>query len=262
MNRLPLKDNALIVALDHARTLGAVDGLENPGKVLEQVIEAGADGVMTSYGVVRRYREQLIGRVPTFLRLDGGPSIYREDWLKYTEWSLLHTVEDARALGVDGVCVMCFIGGDVELETFRIVARVVGDCRADGLPVMVEALPGIDTPRIHKPLAPEVMASAARIAFEHGADIVKTYYTGTVEGFRKVTANCPVPTLVAGGAKMDTVEAALTVVHGAMQGGAKGVVFGRNIWQNANIRGVIASLRAIIHQGATVEQAMKEFWKA
>jgi DhnA family fructose-bisphosphate aldolase class Ia len=261
MNRLPLKDKALIVALDHARTLGALDGLENPGRVLKQVIEAGADGVMTSYGVVKRYRELLIGRVPTFLRLDGGPSSYREDWLKYTEWSLLHTVEDARALGVDGVCVMCFLGGDVELDTFNIVARVVGDCQKDGLPVMVEALPSLDTPRIRKPLAPEAMASAARIAFEHGADIVKTYYTGTAEGFKKVTVNCPVPVLVAGGAKMDTVEAALTVVYGAMQGGAQGVVFGRNIWQNADIPGVMASLRAIIHQGATVEQAMKEFGK-
>jgi class I fructose-bisphosphate aldolase len=262
MNRLQLKDKALVVAMDHARTLGLVDGLQNPGKILEEVIAAGADGVMTSYGVVKRYRDQLIGRIPTFLRLDGGPSIYREDWLKYTEWSLLHTVEDARALGVDGVCVMCFLGGDVELKTFEIVARVVRDCRGDGLPVMVEALPCIDTPRIRKPLAPEMMASAARIAFEHGADIVKTYYTGTTEGFRKVTGNCPVPVLIAGGAKMDTVEAALTVVHGAMQAGGKGVVFGRNIWQNSNIHGVMASLRAIIHHGAAVEKAMKELRNA
>jgi DhnA family fructose-bisphosphate aldolase class Ia len=258
MNRLQLKDKALIVAMDHARTLGLVDGLQNPGEILEKVIAAGPDGIMTSYGVVKRYRDQLIGRVPTFLRLDGGPSSYREDWLKYTEWSLLHTVEDARALGIDGVCVMCFLGGDVELKTFEIVARVARDCQGDGLPVMVEALPCIDTARIRKPLAPEAMASAARIAFEHGADIVKTYYTGTTEGFRKVTENCPVPVLIAGGAKMDTVEAALTVVHGAMQAGGKGVVFGRNIWQNSNVPGVMASLRAIIHQGATVEEAMKE----
>jgi hypothetical protein len=41
---------------------------------------------------------------------------------------------------------------------------------------MVEALPCIDIPRIREPLAPEAMPSAARIAFEHGADIVKTYY--------------------------------------------------------------------------------------
>jgi DhnA family fructose-bisphosphate aldolase class Ia len=203
---------------------------------------------------VKRYAEQLIGRLPVFLRLDGGPSNLREDWLKYTEWSLLHTVEDARALGVDGVCVMCFVGGAVELRTMEIVARVAGECDADGLPVMVEALPSLDAPRIPDPAA--AMAAAARIAFEHGADLVKTYYTGTPESFRHVTSNCPVPTLIAGGSKMDTIEAALEVVHGAMAGGAKGIVFGRNIWQSNHPAGVMAALRAVIHDNADVATAL------
>jgi DhnA family fructose-bisphosphate aldolase class Ia len=45
------------------------------------------------------------------------------------------------------------------------------------------------------------------------------------------------------------------VVYGAMQGGAKGVVFGRNIWQSRNVAGTVARLRAIIHSGASVDQA-------
>jgi class I fructose-bisphosphate aldolase len=254
-----LPDKALVVALDHARALGVVEGLEDPGKTLEEVIDAGADGIMTTYGVVKKYRDEIISRVPTFMRLDGGPSIYREDWLKYTEWSLLHSVEDARDLGVDGVCVMCFIGGEVELRTFEIVARVASDCRADGLPVMVEALPCLALQRIPKPVSPDAMASAARIAFEHGADILKTYYTGTPEGFRTVTQNCPVPTLIGGGPKMDSERAALEVVHGAMLGGAKGVVFGRNIWQSRNVHGAVSALRAVIHSGASVDEALSEF---
>jgi class I fructose-bisphosphate aldolase len=259
MERMHLPEKALVIALDHAQTLGVVEGLENPGQVLDEVIAAGADGIMTSYGVVKKFGPQIIGRVPTFIRLDGGPSMYKEDWLKYTEWSLLHSVEDARALGVDGVCVMCFIGGPVELRTFEIVSRVASASRADGLPVMVEALPCLDLQRIPRPLSPDAMASAARIAFEHGADIVKTYYTGTPEGFRKVTRNCPVPTLIAGGPKMDTERAALEIVHGAMLGGAQGVVFGRNIWQSKNVSGAISALRAIIHSGASVDQAMREY---
>ncbi len=258
MNRLNLPPKAVIVALDHGQTLGAVEGLSDPGKTLETVIAAGADGIMTSFGVIKRFRDQLIGRVPTFLRLDGGPSIFREDWLKYTEWTLLHTVDDARSLGVDGVCVMCFLGGDVELQTFEIVTRVAGDCLRDGLPVMVEALPSIDTPRIRKPTSADAMAAAARIAFEHGADLVKTYYTGSPEGFRKVTENCPVPTLIAGGAKMDSLRGAFEVVHGAMAGGASGIVFGRNIWQNPNVGGVMAALRLLVHEGAPVEEALQK----
>ena len=256
MTRTKFDNRGVVIAMDHARTLGAVQGLEDPGIVLDKVIAAGADAIMTSYGVIKRYRQKLIGRIPTYLRLDGGPSIYREDWLRYSEWSLLHTVDDARRLGVDGVCVMGFMGGAVEMRTYEIVARVVGDCASDGLPVMVEALP-CPADRIPNPLDAKAMASAARIAFELGADVVKTYYTGSPESFRQVVATCPAPVLIAGGVKMDTIRAALEVVHGSVAAGGRGVVFGRNIWQSPEPSAVVAALSAIIKKGAGVADAMK-----
>ena len=245
---------ALVVAMDHARTFGAVEGLEDPGTVIEAAVDAGADAVMTTFGVVKRYREELIGRVPTFLRLDGGPSLYREDWLAYTEWSLLHSVEDALLLGADGVVVMAFVGIPVELQTYRIVAKVAGECLRANVPLMVEALP-CPSERIPDPKAAEAMASAARLAFEHGADLVKTYYT---EGFRQVTQHCPVPVLIAGGPKMETVEETLQVVHSAIGAGAAGAVFGRNIWQSGDTRGAIRALKGIIHDGRPVADALAE----
>ncbi|MCB0046523.1 MAG: fructose-bisphosphate aldolase [Caldilineaceae bacterium] len=249
---------ALVVAMDHARTHGVIEGLENPGKVIDTVIDAGADAIMTSYGVIKHYRDRLIGRIPTLMRLDGGPSLYREDWLAYTEWKLLHTVEDALMLGVDGVCLMAFVGIPVELETFKIVADVSREAMKCSLPVMVEALPG-ESPRIPDAKDAGAMASAARLGFEHGADIIKTYYTGSTESFRKVIDNCPVPTLIAGGAKMDTTEETLEVVYGAMQAGCKGVVFGRNIWQNPHPHNMVTALKMIIHDDATVAEAMEAF---
>jgi fructose-bisphosphate aldolase, class I len=245
---------ALIVAMDHARTYGAIEGLEDPGAVIEAAVEGGADAVMTTFGVAKRYREQLAGRIPTIIRLDGGPSLYRENWLAYTEWSLLHSVEDALLLGADGVVLMAFVGIPVELETYRIVARVAGDCLRANLPLVVEALP-CPSERIPDPKAPDAMASAARLGFEHGADLIKSYYT---EDFRMVTENCPVPVLVAGGPRMDTVEETLQVVHDATQAGAAGVVFGRNIWQSGDTRGMIHALRSIIHEGRTVAEALAE----
>jgi fructose-bisphosphate aldolase, class I len=245
---------ALVVAMDHARTFGAVEGLEDPGTVIEAAVDAGADAVMTTFGVVKRYRERLIGRVPTFLRLDGGPSLYREDWLAYTEWTLLHSVEDALLLGADGVVVMAFVGIPVELQTYRIVAKVAGECLRANVPLMVEALP-CPSERIPDPKAADAMADAARLAFEHGADLVKTYYT---EGFRQVTENCPVPVLIAGGPKMETVEETLQVVHSAIGAGAAGAVFGRNIWQSGDTRGAIRALKGIIHDGRPVADTLAE----
>ena len=245
---------ALIVAMDHARTHGAIEGLEDPGAVIEAAVDGGADAVMTTFGVARRYREQLAGRIPTIIRLDGGPSLYREDWLAYTEWSLLHSVEDALLLGADGVVLMAFVGIPVELETYRNVARVAGECLRANLPLVVEALPCLSE-RIPDPRATEAMASAARLGFEHGADLVKSYYT---EDFSRVTDNCPVPVLIAGGPRMETVEETLQVVHDATQAGAAGVVFGRNIWQSGDTRGMIRALNSIIHEGRPVAEALAE----
>ncbi len=248
---------ALVVAMDHGMIYGLTPGLEDPGRVIDTAVEAGADAILVNIGVVKRYRERLIGHIPTILRLDGGPTIYREEWLAYTEYSLLHSVEDALFLGVDAVVVMAFVGSTVELETFRIVSKVAGECMQARLPLIVEALPHPDE-LIPARRSVETIASAARVAFEHGADFVKTYYAGSPQEFGQVVNGCPVPILVAGGPKMDTDEDALQVVHNAMQAGAAGAAFGRNIWQSKNMAGTIKALQHIIHNNGSVREAMSK----
>ncbi len=245
----------LVVAMDHARAMGAVEGLEDPGAVIDMAVEAGADAIMTSYGVIKRYKERLIGRIPTFLRVDGGPSFYREDWLRNTTWRLLHTVEDAEALGVDGVCTMVFMGSEVEMETLEITSEVAGELAGSSMTLMVEALP-CPAERIPDALDAKAMADACRLAFEHGADVLKTYATGSAESFRVVTKNCPNPVLIAGGAKMDSERAALEVVRGTLDAGGRGVVFGRNIWQSPDPAKTIKALRHLIHEDGSVDEAM------
>jgi DhnA family fructose-bisphosphate aldolase class Ia len=248
------KARQLVIAMDHARAMGAVEGLEDPGAVIDLAVEAGADAIMTSYGVIKTYKDRLIGRIPTLLRADGGPSLYREDWLRNTEWRLLHDVDDAHALGVDGLCTMVFIGAAVELDTLEITAAMARETYGTGLALMVEALP-CPAERIPDPNDAEAMASACRIAFEHGADVLKTYATGSAESFKMVTGNCPGPVLIAGGPKMDSQKAMLQVVRDTLDAGGRGVVFGRNIWQSPDPAKTIKALRHLIHEDGTVDGA-------
>ncbi len=44
---------ALIVAMDHARAHGAIEGLEDPGAVIEASVDGGADAVMTTFGMAK-----------------------------------------------------------------------------------------------------------------------------------------------------------------------------------------------------------------
>jgi DhnA family fructose-bisphosphate aldolase class Ia len=248
---------AVIVALDHARADGVIQGLRDPRAVIDAASAGGADGLLTTFGVLKRFGRELAGRLPVILRLDGGPSRYREDWLAYTQWRQLYSVEDAGALGADAVVVMAFLGSAVELDTLAIVARVAGECRQAGLPLMVEALP-CPGDRVPDPQAAGPLRDAARIAFEHGADLVKTYYTGSPDEFRTVTEACPVPVLVAGGARLDTARDTLEVAAGSMAGGAAGVVFGRNIFQTTDPAGMVRALRALVHDNASASSALEE----
>ena len=63
------QDRRLVVALDHGRAMGALAGIEDPGRVIETVLDAGADALLISFGLLKRYRERLEGRVPRVVRI-------------------------------------------------------------------------------------------------------------------------------------------------------------------------------------------------
>ncbi|MEM5872212.1 MAG: 3-hydroxy-5-phosphonooxypentane-2,4-dione thiolase, partial [Candidatus Aenigmatarchaeota archaeon] len=99
------------------------------------------------------------------------------------------------------------------------------------------------------------LSLASRIAAEHGASMVKTYYC---ENFQRVVDTCPVPIVIAGGKKMPEKEA-LEMAYNALQAGAVGVDMGRNIFQSEHPVAMIKALRAIIHENANQKEAYEIF---
>ena len=99
---------------------------------------------------------------------------------------------------------------------------------------------------------------AVRIAAEFGADLVKTNYTGSSKTFRDVVEFCHIPIVILGGARMDDDESVLENAKGAIDAGATGVAFGRNIFQHRNPTAMTRAIASIIHGNAGVEEAMKE----
>ena len=103
------------------------------------------------------------------------------------------------------------------------------------------------------------MAHVARVGAEAGADIVKTVYTGSPETFREVVRKCPVPVVLAGGAKADSDEALLRMADDVMKAGAMGVTFGRNVWQHSNPTLIVRALKRVVIDKSGVEEAMEVF---
>ncbi|HIP72658.1 MAG TPA: 3-hydroxy-5-phosphonooxypentane-2,4-dione thiolase LsrF, partial [Anaerolineae bacterium] len=76
--------------------------------------------------------------------------------------------------------------------------------------------------------------------------------------FERVTSTSPVPVVIAGGKKVPEKDA-LTTAYNAIQAGAAGVDMGRNIFQSENPVAMVQAVRAIVHDGATPEQAFEMF---
>ncbi len=242
----------LIVAMDHAGAMGPVPGLDDPGRVIEQVLAGGADVIMTTYGVATRFAGA-IGGAGLILRVDGGTSMLPEE---RGGMSLVYDAIDALRIGADGVVCMGFPGSRFESETLPYLASLVAQCREWELPVLAEMLPGgFEDPA--RWWTAENIAFACRLGAEMGVDFVKTQYTGDPESFRRVIEATYVPIVVLGGGKTKTAEDLLSTVYDAIQAGAKGVAIGRNIYQHPEPQKITAALAAIIHEGATPGAASK-----
>jgi fructose-bisphosphate aldolase / 2-amino-3,7-dideoxy-D-threo-hept-6-ulosonate synthase len=110
---------------------------------------------------------------------------------------------------------------------------------------------------IKDPYNVDIVSHVARIGAEAGADIVKTVYTGDRDSFKKVVKTCPVRVVIAGGPKASTDEDILEMCDGAMQAGAIGVTFGRNIFQHKNPPQILHALSRIIFNSEKPKEVLR-----
>ena len=252
VNRLFSKNSrSFVVAMDHPRVFDVITDLRNILKISNQVIEAGADALLTPYGATN------------YLVKNGLKNGF---WLSVDidAYSSKSIVESCLMLGADGIKVEVYPWCTKEddylkkytgNESIVNAANLATECRKWNIPLMVESIP-FGWPKADN-RNPEIIAAAARVASELGADYVKTFYTGDKDSFSKVVQNSLVPVLVLGGPKIDSDLEVLQMVRDAIDAGAVGITMGRNIWGHPNVVGMSAALTKIIHDDASAETAYR-----
>lgn len=234
----------VIVAIDHGLFMGSIKGLTKPFETVKKVLRGGANALIVSPGIARHIATEIQGRVGIILRVDGavtvcGPEPY------YPQRIAL--VKDALKMGADAVVAMGYVGATKEREILGNLSAIARECEEYGVLLLAEMLP-VKSEKMKNPFSVEAVSLAARVGAEIGADIIKTYYTGSEDTFREVVEGCPVPIVVAGGPKMETEEQVLEVVRGAIKAGSVGVAFGRNIWQSEDPEGMTRTIAKIVHE--------------
>ncbi|UCF06458.1 MAG: 3-hydroxy-5-phosphonooxypentane-2,4-dione thiolase [bacterium] len=243
----PETGHALMLAVDHGYFLGPTRKLEVPRETITPLLPY-ADAVMLTRGILRTSVDPT-SDTPVVLRVSGGTSIVGPS---LADEGITTTFEEAMRLNVTAVALSIFIGTEFEKQTLLSLADLVSEGEKFGIPVLAVTAVGKELEkRDHR-----FLSLCCRIAAELGAHFVKTYYC---DDFEKVVGGCPVPVVIAGGPKLETFKDTLQLVSDAIARGAVGVDMGRNIWQSEHPVAAIRAVRAIVHENATVDEAMELF---
>ena len=241
----------VIIPMDHGVTVGPIEGLADMRETISRVVAGGANAILMHKGIVRAGHRGTGRDVGLIVHLSGGTSLSPDPNAK----ELVCTVEEAIKLGADAVSVHINLGAPTDKEMLGQLGYVGERCFEWQIPLV--AMMYTRGAKIKDEYDVNNVKHAARVGAELGADIVKVVYTGSAESFKEVVRGCPVPVVIAGGAKMGSDEEIFRMVEGALAAGAAGLSIGRNAFQHHNPTKMIEALSRMVHEEASVEQAIE-----
>jgi DhnA family fructose-bisphosphate aldolase class Ia len=243
MHRLLKTDGKILIcAMDHTAFMNEpVPGLVAYGQTVRKAVKGGADAFLSPMGSANIYADDF-GPAAVVVSVTTG------------DVQIGKVVEHALAIGADAIKSMVYpFSGDDSGDRATLLGI---EAAKYGIPFIAEPIPfGFGAKDKH---TPEIIAAGARLSAEAGADIVKTFYTGNPETMKKVIEYAAVPVVVLGGAvKGSTRDLFQEVYDAVIVAGAAGVAIGNNIWRSPDPEAICRGLAAIIHGGASVDEALK-----
>jgi class I fructose-bisphosphate aldolase len=243
---------SIIIAYSHGLLLGPLPGMSTRDQMLHMADSlCDADGIMVAPGMVTALEQSFIG--------PGRPSlVIHLDWTNFSRTILPYEqgaqasvarIEEAAAAGADAVMTYLLLGDDDPATEAGDVARnaaVARACERAGIVHIIEPRHSKERRRPERKTDPAIMRLYCRMAAEIGADVVKCIWSGSVETMTSITESCPVPVLLAGGARREDPQEAIDLARDAVASGCKGLVFGRNIYQAGDPPAVLRALRSAL----------------
>lgn len=266
MQRLFTNGKCLDVAIDHGvcNEPSFLDGLENMESVVNKLVQANPDAIQMTYGQSDLLQGINGKNKPALvMRIDLGNPYNKERHRMM--WALLQNETDPvlQAVNMDAACVVVNLfmlpdEPDLFRQCVKNISKVKLDCEKYGMPLMIEPLvmqPNDGRGGYMVDGDCEKIVTLVRVARELGADIIKADPTGDAQDFHKVVEAARCPVLVRGGGKED-IEVVFAKARALLDQGAVGMVYGRNIYQHTYPDRVVAAFMAMIHDGASVDQAL------
>jgi len=247
LSKITINGKAMYLAYDQGLEHGPIDFSEkssDPNYILDIAISGGYNAVIFQKGIAEKYYKgsKYEQKIPLILKLNGKTNLYKGEAFS----TQICEVDEALKLGASAVGYTIYAGSKYESNMFKEFGKIVRDAHSHDIPVIGWIYPrGKD---ILNDTAPEIIAYAARIGLELGADIVKIKYSGSKENFRwAVKSAGKTKVVLSGGAKVNE-DQFLKIIKDVMDAGAIGVAVGRNVWQHENPLEITKKLKKIIFE--------------
>ncbi|MFC3769076.1 class I fructose-bisphosphate aldolase [Paenibacillus sp. GCM10012303] len=253
------------VAIDHGffNEFTFLSGIENMKQAIETIVNAAPDCVQLSAGQARLLQEIPGKHKPGLVLRTDAANIYGSVLPRFLFSELMdRAIEHAVRLDAVAVCVnLLLLPGQPELhhQCVRNVAQLKTECEKYGMPLMVEPLVMLPNEAKGGYMVDgdiQKIMPLVRQGVELGADVIKADPCDDVtEYHRVIEVASGIPVLVRGGGRASDEEIVGRTVE-LMNQGASGIVYGRNVIQHPNPAGMTSALMAIVHKGASAEQAL------
>ena len=253
------KKNLVISALDHVLEYGDQKGIEDARVAIESCITT--DALLLPRFMLRRNWGLFADKNSPMpiVRINWTSSFYYPLDYREGHTTITTNVEEAVEAGAEAVICSLFLENEnqkMETENVALFSEVVRQKEALGIPLIGECY----VVEYKDKTADEVHSKVKRVSrvmAELGADLIKTFYTG--DNFSEVVENTPVPIFTTGAEKLNTDLYVLKKAYDSIKGGARGIIFGRNIFMARDPINLVKVLNDILNKGLDDKQAAEKY---
>jgi class I fructose-bisphosphate aldolase len=243
--------HGMLLAYDQGFEHGPTDFNDrniDPEYILKIAQDAGVfTGLVLQEGVAEKYwpKNHLTASrhyPPLLVKLNGKTSFHKGEE-PYSP--LLCTVDEAIRLGAQAVGYTIYVGSEHEPQMMKEFSLIEDQAHAKNLAVVAWMYPRGQHVK-GKETTKDVVAYAARLGLELGADYVKLPYTGDVDSFKWVVKSAGKTKVFVQGGTKKTEAHLFNQTKDIIQAGAVGLAIGRNVWQHPEPVKIAQKLAKII----------------
>lgn len=245
IDKILTSGKTLLLAYDQGFEHGAADFTDsnvNPETICDIANKGKFNALIVHKGIAEKYRNLI--KIPLIIKLNGKTNIRNEEPLS----TQVCSVSEAVVLEAVGVGYTIYLGSEHEQKMFQEFSKIEEEAHSAGLIVIAWIYPrgkaiGTMSPR-------EMLAYAARIGLELGADFIKLPFMGTEMDMAwavKVAGRARV--VFAGGQKKDEGTFLKNIAE-VVASGASGLAIGRNIWQARQPLEITKQIKSVLFKKA------------